>query len=483
MATSARPAPLKSTANQSGHVAHTKDADVPGLPGTMPRPIKVVLLGAGSGFTPRLCSDIIKTPNHACGEIVLVDIDAKRLKPMQTIVSRVAEAAGGPSWTITGETDRRKAMTGADYLICCIEVSGLGCVRFDNDIPAKYGVDQCIGDTVGPGGLFKGLRTVPAFLEILKDAERLCPKALVLNYTNPMSMMCLAAARSTTLPVVGLCHSVQGTSKLMAKRAEIPYDEMEWECAGINHLAWLTKLSHKGRDLYPVLMKKAQADIDGKPSDAKDAGDIVRKDMMLHFGAFITESSGHLSEYLPYYRKRKDLLQKYCRQGYDGGSSFYADNWPTWRKNADANREKMFSGKEPIGWERSHEYAAFIIEAREKNSPFTFHGNVLNSWNGGGPLISNLPHDGVVEVKTLVDRNGLQPLVFGRLPPQMAAICASNMAVYDLAAESVMRRSVEAAIHALTLDPLTAACCSPAEIKAMTLEMFKAEKQFLPGYR
>jgi alpha-galactosidase len=483
MATRAKSAPKPSAATQSAHLVHVKDADVAGLPGVMPRPIKVVLLGAGSGFTPRLCSDIIKTPNHAGGEIVLVDIDPRRLKPMETIVSRVADAAAGPAWKVRGETDRKKAMTDADYLICCIEVSGLGCVRFDNDIPAKYGVDQCIGDTVGPGGLFKGLRTIPAFLEILKDAEKLCPQALVLNYTNPMSMMCLAAARSTSLPVVGLCHSVQGTSKLMAKRAGVPYEEMEWECAGINHLAWLTTLKHQGRDLYPQLMEKARADLAGKPSDPDDAGDIVRKDMMLHFGAFITESSGHLSEYLPYYRKRKDLLGKYCRAGYEGGSSFYADNWPTWRKNADEKRQKMVDGSEPIGWERSHEYAAFIIEAREKNSPFTFHGNVLNQWKGGGPLISNLPHDGVVEVKTLVDRNGLQPLVVGRLPPQMAAICAANMAVYDLAAEAAMKRSVEAAIHALTLDPLTAACCSPAEIKAMTLEMFKAEAQFLPGYR
>ena len=258
---------------------------------------------------------------------------------------------------------------------------------------------------------------------------------------------------------------------------------MEWECAGINHLAWLTKLAHRGRDLYPDLMAKARADLAGNPGDPKDVGDLVRKDMMLHFGAFITESSGHLSEYLPYYRKRKDLMKKYCLSGYDGESSFYANNWPTWRSNADAKRSQMISGEEPIGWARSHEYAAFIIEAREKNSPFTFHGNVLNRWQGGGPLISNLPHDGVVEVKTLVDRNGLQPLVYGKLPPQMAAICASNMAVYDLAAEAVLRSSKEAAIHALTLDPLTSACCSPAEIRAMTLEMFAAESEFLPDYR
>jgi alpha-galactosidase len=468
-----------------GHAAHTKSADVLGLPGTMPRPIKVVMLGAGSGFTPRLASDLIQTPGHCGGEIALIDIDAKRLKPMQEIVTRIAakHSSEGRAWTVTGYTDRTEALKGADYLINSIEVSGLGCVRHDNDIPAKFGVDQCIGDTIGPGGLFKGLRTIPVWLEILRDAEKLCPNALVLNYTNPMSMMMLAAGRSSSMTAVGLCHSVQGTSRLLARRAGVAYDELDWECAGVNHLAWFTKLAHQGESLYPRLMEKARQDLAGKPSDAKDAADLVRKDMMLHFGAFITESSGHLSEYLPYYRKRKNLIEKYCRPGYDGASSFYADNWPTWRKNADANREKMVRGEEPIGWDRSFEYATFIIESREKNTPFAFHGNVMNRWKGGGPLIDNLPHDGVVEVKTLVDRNGLQPVTFGRLPPQMAAICAAQMAMYDLAAEAAIHKSKEAAIYALTLDPLTAACCSPAEIKAMALEMFAAEKEFLPGFK
>ena len=492
IAPAAASAPASGTASAKpvaeGHVAHTVDAAIVGLPGQMSRPIKVVLLGAGSGFTPRLVSDIIKTPGHCGGEIALVDIDAQRMDPMRIIVERVAEAAGGangtggPRWKVTGHVDRTTALAGADYLICCIEVSGVECVRFDNDIPAKFGVDQCIGDTTGPGGLFKGLRTIPPFLAILKDAERLCPQAIVLNYTNPMSMMCLAAARATFLPVVGLCHSVQGASTLMAKRAGVPHHELEWECAGVNHLAWMTKLRHQGRDLYPLLMEKARADLAGNPGDPEDAGDLIRKDMMLHFGAWITESSGHLSEYVPYYRKRKDLMAQYCRPKYDGESSFYANNWPSWRINTDRVRSRMVAGEEPIGWARSHEYAAFIIEAREKNSPFTFHGTVLNSWNGAGPVISNLPHDGVVEVKTLVDRNGLQPLAHGRLPPQMAALCAANMAVYDLAAEAALRKSKEAAIHALMLDPLTAACCSPGEIRDMVLELFAAEQEFLSGF-
>jgi alpha-galactosidase len=365
-----------------------------------------------------------------------------------------------------------------------MEVSGLACVRFDNDIPLKYGIDQCIGDTIGPGGLFKGLRTVPVFLEVLKDAERLCPQAIMLNYTNPMNMMCLAAARTSKIPVVGLCHSVQGTSHLLAGRAGIPYEEMNWECAGINHLAWFTKLEHQGRDLYPLLMEKARQDLAGSPANADDAGDLVRKDMMLHFGAFITESSGHLSEYLPYYRKRKDLMEQYIRTGYDGTSSFYADNWPTWRSNADENRAKQLRGEEPIaGKDRSWEYGSWIIEAREKDKAFRIHGNVPNNLGGAGQLITNLPADGCVEVACMIDQNGIQPTRYGNLPGQMAALCDSNMRVFDLAAQAIIERSKEAAIYALTLDPLCAAMCSPAEIKAMTLELFEAEKEYLPEYK
>jgi alpha-galactosidase len=203
---------------------------------------------------------------------------------------------------------------------------------------------------------------------------------------------------------------------------------------------------------------------------------------MIHFGAFITESSGHLSEYLPHYRKRKDLLERYARPRYDGESSFYANNWPQWRADADQQRMEMLNGKTPMDWQRSWEYASWIIEAREKDSPFRIHGNVLNSTDGRDALISNLAADGCVEVACMVDRNGINPTRYGALPPQMAALCASNMAVFDLGAKAAIERSKDAAIHALMLDPLTAAVCSPAEIKKMTLELFAAEKRFLPGH-
>jgi alpha-galactosidase len=285
------------------------------------------------------------------------------------------------------------------------------------------------------------------------------------------------------MQVVGLCHSVQNTSELLAKRAGIPLDKITWECAGINHLAWITRFEHEGRDLYPLLFKKAIADLAGKPADPDDAKDLVRKDMMLHFGAFITESSGHLSEYLPYYRKRKDLIAQYCRDGYDGGSGFYVDNWPQWRQNTDKGRLDILRGKQPVSRPRSLEFASWIIEAREKNTPFRIHGNVMNSVPGGGRLIANLPGDGCVEVACMIDRNGIQPTRYGALPPQMAALCDWNMRMFDLGATAAIDRSKEAAIHALLLDPLSAAMCSPAEIKQMTLELFAAEKPFLPGYK
>lgn len=462
--------------NRRSHILH------PGLPGSLPRPITVTVLGAGSMFTPRLVNDVLRIPGERGGTINLVDIDRRRLATMARVVRNLLAFLGKSHWTVRASPDRTAILRGTDYLVNCIEVSGIDCVRNDNDIPAKYGIDQCIGDTIGPGGLFKGLRTIPAWLNILRDAERLCPEAIVLNYTNPMNMMCLAAGRTSSMRVVGLCHSVQGTSRLLARRAGVPYEAMEWECAGINHLAWFTTLKHNGRNLYPVLKTKARHDLAGIPDDPEDAEDLVRKDMMLHFGAFITESSGHLSEYLPYYRKRKDLRDRYCRDGYDGGSGFYAREWPGWRVDADRERGEMLQGKRSMDWERSVEYASWIIESREKDVPGRIYGNVMNS-TGSCALIANLPMNGCVEVACMIDRMGVHPTRYGALPPQMAALCDANMRMFDLAATAAIERSKEAAILALMLDPLTAAVCSPAEIRKMTIELFKAEKEFLRGYR
>jgi len=500
-----------------GHAAHTKTADSQqGLRGKINRPINITFLGAGSGFCPTLCRDVLLIPGADRGEFRLVDVDKSRLAMMHKVVKKLIENAGrSDGWTVRASSNRREMLPGSTYAVCCVEVSGLVCVKFDNDIPLKYGLDQCIGDTIGPGGLFKGLRTIPVFLDILRDIRELAPGCIMLNYTNPMSMMVLAAGRAVPeVPVVGLCHSVQGTSHQLAGYAGVPFDEMEWECAGINHLAWFIKLAHKGKDLYTtVLYKKFAQEIEAGIKEAEAGlapyktedrwhwsegaknktwkyGDLVRKDMCLHFGAFLTEGSGHVSEYLPYYRKNEEG-RKLLRLGYDGGSRFYASNWPDWRQRADEDRAKMVRGEKPIDLTRSWEYASWIIEAREKDSPVRIHGNVMNNSEKpgqrgsgeGGKLITNLPGDAVVEVACMVDRNGINPTRVGALPPQMAHICAANMACFDLAATACIEKSKDAAIKALMLDPLTSAVLSPREIRAMTLEMFAAEKKFLPGFK
>lgn len=455
------------------HAAHSKPIDDLGLPGVMPRPIVVTMLGAGSFFTNSILKDVVLIPGNQGGELRLIDIDEERLTLAEKLMRKIVEESGqGHKWKISASTNRRDLLKGTDYIVNSIEVSGVDCVRFDNDIPLEFGVSQNIGDTIGPGGLFKALRTVPVWLEILKDAEELCPKALVLNYTNPMNVMCLAAARHSSMEVVGLCHSVQGTSRMLAGYADTEYEKVQWKCAGINHLAWFTEFNGPEGSLYPTLMSQAR---DRESKFAKD--EPVRSDMMIHFGAFITESSGHLSEYLPYYRKRKDLLAKYTDTRYRGEESFYANNWPQWRLGQDEERRKLISGEKEVEFKRTFEYGAWIIESVEKNVPITIYGNVANSG-----CIDNLPADGCVEVACLINHNRVQPTRFGSLPRQMAAICDWNMRMFDLAAEACIHRSKAEAELALMLDPLTAAVCCPAEIRQMFHKMFDAEQQYLPGF-
>jgi len=454
------------------HADHTQSDRRNGLPGAMPRRLNVTMIGAGSFFTSSILRDVVMIPESMGGELRLIDIDERRLDLSHQLMQTILEKSGqADRWTIRSATDRHELLPGSDYIVNSIEVSGLECVRADNDIPLKYGVSQNIGDTIGPGGLMKALRTVPVWIEILADAERLCPQATVLNYTNPMSIMCIAAGRTSRLPVVGLCHSVQGTSKMLAGYAGVPYEQVQWKCAGVNHLAWFTEFNGPEGDLYPELKRQAT----DRQSEFAVA-EPIRTDMMLQFGAFITESSGHLSEYLPYYRKRPDLIAKYTDTGYRGQESFYADNWPNWRADQDAKRERLARGDEEPDLQRSWEYGAWIIESIEKNVPTVIHGNVMN--NG---VIANLPEDGCVEVACLVNHNGIQPTRFGRLPKVMAAICDWQMRMYDLAADACIHRCRETAIQALMVDPLTAAVCAPAEIRAMAEELFTAEAEFLPS--
>lgn len=452
----------------AGHAEHMKIADNLGMSAKVERPLKIVFLGAGSVFFVPLFTDVLSIPGADEGEMVIVDIDETRLALASQAALKIIQKKAS-KWKVTASADRKKVLAGADYVINCIEANGIDCVKSEYHIPLKYRIDQCIGDTTGPGGLMKALRTVPAFLDILKDIEELCPNAWVLNYTNPMSILCLAASRTSKAKVAGLCHSVQGSSHQLAEYLEIPYQKLKWECGGINHLAWFTQLSSGNVDMYDILKEKVLKDT------ALWEKDPVRFDMMLHFGYFITESSGHLSEYLPYYRKRPDIIKKYCRSGYRGESGYYANNWPKWRKDSDEKRLQQISEQTEIQLERSWEYASYIIQAMETNNPFVIYATVPNKG-----LIYNLPADGVVEVACLVNNKGIMPTRFDDLPPQCAAICDSNMRSYELAAIACIEKSKEAAIHALMLDPLTAAVCSPAEIKEMALELFKSEQELMP---
>lgn len=432
--------------------------------------IKFTIIGAGSTvFAVELMNDLLLTPGLDEGVFGLVDIDAERLEISHQMGELMIQQAGR-NWTVEVSADRTKVLPGSDYVLNTIEVAGLANVQHDYQIPLKYGVDQCIGDTIGPGGLFKALRTLPAWLDILADVERLAPKALVMNYTNPMSITVLAGARASSLPIVGLCHSIQHTATQLSEYLEVPEEAMDWQVAGINHLAWFLRLEHEGQDLYPRLRTCAE-------NPKLYERDPVRFDMMLHLGAFPTETSGHASEYVPYYRKRPELLVRYTRSGYQGQSGFYAAFWPLWRMESDRQLGEVIAGKAEHTAERGQEYASYIVEAIENDDPTVIYGNVLNTG-----LIDNLDQDGVVEVACLVDKHGVQPTHYGPLPAHLAALNQQHMAFHDLVVTSVLENNREAAVHALMLDPLTAAVCSLEEIRQMFDEMVETERADLPEF-
>ncbi len=431
---------------------------------------KISIIGAGSAFTQDITTDILKIEGIDGGTIALVDLDEKRLDIARRMVEKLIEMTGN-RWKVIASTDRREVIGGSQFVINQIEVGGLQNVRYEYEIPLKYNVNQCIGDTLGPGGLFKTLRTLPSWIDIVRDIEDLAPHATILNYTNPMSAVTLLTSRITELPVVGLCHSIQNTSSQLAEYAGVPYNELEWRAGGINHMSWFVELKHKGQDLYPVLLEKIK-------DEELLRQDPVRLDAMKYLGAFVSESSGHFSEYIPYYRKRQELIDQHCNTGYNGATGFYADNWPIWRKENDERILQQLEGTLPIELKNSNEYAAVIIEAMLKNEPKVIYGNVPNQG-----LIHNLPQNGVVEVACMIDGNGINPCQFGSLPEHLAALCRSNMAFFELAVGAVLGNDKEMARHALMSDPLTAAVCSLEEISNMFDELYEVEREFIPNMK
>ncbi len=428
---------------------------------------KITFIGAGSTvFAKNLLGDILSFPELAGSTISLFDIDPERLATSATVARKVAEAVGAKP-TIEVTTDRRKALDGADYAINMIQVAGYkpGTV-IDFEIPKKYGLRQTIADTLGIGGIMRGLRTIPVLLDICRDMEELCPDVTFLNYTNPMAMNCWAISRASKIKTVGLCHSVQGTAWQLAWDMGVPFDEIDYICAGINHMAFYLKLQHDGQDLYPKLRQVVS---EGRIPD----WNRVRYEMFNRLGYFVTESSEHFSEYVPWFIKsgRPALIERF---------NIPLDEYIRRCENQIAGWEELrreLESDQPIDVMRSHEYGSLIIHSMETGTPRTIYGNVANHG-----LIDNLPAGCCVEVPCLVDRNGVQPTRVGALPPHLAALMQTNINVQALTVEAALTRKREHIYHAAMLDPHTAAELTLDEIWAMVDDLIDAHGDWLPTF-
>jgi alpha-galactosidase len=442
---------------------------------------KITLIGAGSTvFTRNLCSDILLTPALQDSTIALMDIDPERLAQARDLVQAIV-ARRSLKAQVEATADRRQAVRDADYVITTFQQGGLEAYALDIEIPQRYGVEQCVGDTLGPGGVLRALRTIPVLVDLCHDMDELAkPDALLLNYVNPMAANCWAVDAATSRPFVGLCHSVQGSSEMLASWAGVPYDEVVFLCAGINHQAWFLEFRRGAQDLYPRLWEAIQRpEIYGQ--------EPVRIELMKHFGYFVTESSGHASEYVPYFRKNAQMVN----QGLVPRFKNERDDWFDFGRTggylrhcvarfAESKKEyqELLAGIRNLPTERTHEYGSAIIETIETNRPTRINGNVPN-WG----LIDNLPEGCCVEVPCLVDGNGIQPTIVGNLPTQLAALNRTNVNVQELVVEAALTGDAEAVYHAVMLDPLTAAVCTLPQIRAMVDELLEAQAHWLPQFQ
>jgi len=433
---------------------------------------KIVMMGAGSMvFTKRLIGDILSFPELSESTISLVDIDKRRLDLITQLAKKMARQEGGKV-RIESTTNRKEILGGADYVIITIAVGGLNAYLSDIQIPDKYRINQNVGDTLGPGGVFRGLRVIPVLLDICKDMEEICPDALLINYSNPMAINCWAMNKTTKIKNIGLCHSVQGTARQLARYIDAPYNEISYWVAGINHMAWFLELKWKDEDAYPILRKRIKEnpklwDVLGEYGGVK-LRDEVRFKIFEHFGYFVTESPFHMSEYVPYFRKTKEQIEKLG----------ISQRW--WLKHERSGEsyfkeiERQILSKEKMKIERTDEYASYIIHSLETGIPCRINANVENK-----NLITNLPEGCCVEVPCLVDSTGIHPCYVGNLPPQCAALNKTNINVQELAVKASLEKNKEAVIQAIMLDPLTSSLLTLDEIHKMVKEMFEAEKKYL----
>ncbi len=446
---------------------------------------KIAMIGAGgTNFPLRLMGDLLSFTALQNAEYALMAIDGDRVEVTASAAREVA-ARYGLSPEIAATTDRRAALDGADYVIVTFQVGGLEAYRHDVEIPRRYGLDQTVGDTLGPGGVFRFLRSVPAYDAIATDMRELCPEALLINYANPMAMACWYLA-AKGIKVVGLCHSVQGTSRMLARALVVPYDEVTFTCAGINHQAWFLSFRRGDEDLYPRLretMIDRHLRRGAAGGLARDAGDHsgadrgdsnyeggaerVRTSIMETFGYFHTESSHHASEYTPWFRKTPEHVASFIQDRWDYYEVCRSRDFAT---ETDVVREKLLRELD-----RSLEYGALIVNAMETGAPVVIYGNVPN--NG---LIDNLPEGCCVEVACLVDGNGVQPTHAGPLPAGCAALNRTNVNVQELAVRAALAGDRAAVYQAIALDPLTGAVLTLDRIRAMTDELFAAHADYLP---
>lgn len=428
---------------------------------------KITFLGAGSTvFAKHLMGDLLTFPELAESEFALHDIDAERLRTSEIVAHRLNEALGGRA-TITASLDRRAALDGADYAISMIQVGGYKPATVtDFEIPKKYGLRQTIADTLGIGGILRGLRTVPVLLEMCHDMEQLCPDVTFLQYVNPMAINCWAISRATKIKTVGLCHSVQGTARDLAHDIGVPIEEINYLVAGINHMAFYLKFERNGEDLYPHLRRVLA-------EDRVPDWNRVRYEMLKRLGYFVTESSEHFSEYVPWFikRDRPDLIDRF-NIPLDEYIRRCEEQIARW----DAQQQALESGA-ALTVQRSDEYGSLIIHSLETGTPCVIYGNVPN--NG---LIDNLPQGCCVEVPCLVDKNGIQPTKIGTLPPHLAALMQTNINVQALTVEAALTGKREHIYHAAMLDPHTAAELDLDQIWALVDELIAAHGDLLPTY-
>lgn len=432
--------------------------------------VKITYIGAGStGFGKRLMMDIMTRPSLADCTLALVDINPEALARAEAMARKIARQLGVPT-KIEASTERRQLLGGSDYVLFTVEAPGGVQMRItERRIARKYGVEQIVGCTTGLGGVFRAMRYVPLMLAICRDMEELCPNAWLLHYANPTSTVPWALNVASKIKSMGLCHSVQATAETLASYCGVPYEETGHWAAGVNHQAWMLRFEWKGQDAYPILREKMQ-----DPEIYQR--DVVRFEMMKHFGYFVTESSAHNSEYVPYFRKNPELIARFTPDATDG----VALQLRTLEHMANAHEQlqREAYGDEPLVIEQSHEYCVGIIDAMETNRPFRFNGNVPNTG-----LITNLPPGACVEVPCLVDNMGIHPCYVGALPPQCAALNANRIAGDGLAVKAALEGDRQAAFQAVALDPLTAAVCTLDQIRDMVNETLAASADYLPQFR